>query len=68
MFIFATNQELWTRELIDLVMGCDHSLDREDILKFVYCFMILFFTVYILKYFLLFILFSHQESAIIFSF
>jgi hypothetical protein len=33
------------------IMGCDHFLGRKDILKFVYCFMILFLIVYILKHF-----------------
>jgi hypothetical protein len=51
MFIFVTNEELWARELMDRIMGCDHSLGRKDIIKFVYCFMILFLTIYILKYF-----------------
>jgi hypothetical protein len=44
----ATDQELWTRELMDLTMSYDHSLARKDILKFIYCFMILFLiTIYI---------------------
>jgi hypothetical protein len=51
MFIFATDQELCTRELMDRIMGCDHSLSWNDILKFVYCFMNLFFIVYIFKHF-----------------
>jgi hypothetical protein len=51
MFMFVTDQELWTRELMDRIMGCDHSLGQKDILKFIYCFMILFFMVYIFKYF-----------------
>jgi hypothetical protein len=52
MFIFATNQELCAHELIDHIMGYDHSLGRkEDILKCVDCFMILFLIVYIFKYF-----------------
>jgi hypothetical protein len=33
-------------------MSCDHSLSRKDILKFIYCFMILFLTVYILNIFI----------------
>jgi hypothetical protein len=35
------------------IRGCDHSLSRKDIFKFIYCFMILFLAsiVYILKYF-----------------
>jgi hypothetical protein len=32
-------------------MVCDHSLGRNDILKFFYCFIILFLTVSIFKYF-----------------
>jgi hypothetical protein len=32
-------------------MGCDHSLGRKEVLKFVYYFMILFRTMYIFKYF-----------------
>jgi hypothetical protein len=38
---------------MDRIMGYDHSLGRKEILKFIYCFMILFLTVYIFKYFLL---------------
>jgi hypothetical protein len=68
MFIFTTNQKLCTRELINCIMGCDHSLGRNDIFKFVYCFIILFLTVYIFKYFLLLVPFSQQKSIIIFSF
>jgi hypothetical protein len=56
---FTTYQELWTRMLIDHIMGCDHSLDQKEILKFIYCFIILFVTVYVFKYFLLLISFSH---------
>jgi hypothetical protein len=51
MFIFAIDQELWVHELIGCIMSYDHSLDQNDILKFVYCFMILFLTAYIFKYF-----------------
>jgi hypothetical protein len=68
MLIFATDQELSARELMSCIMCCDHSLGRNDILKFIYCFMILFLTVYIFKHFLLLVSFSHQRSAIIFSF
>jgi hypothetical protein len=68
MSIFATDQELWTCELIDHIMGCNHSLGQKDILKFVYCFMILFLKLYILKHFLLLVPFSQQGSAIFFSF
>jgi hypothetical protein len=28
-------------------MGCDNSLGQKEVLKFVYCFMIIFLTVYI---------------------
>jgi hypothetical protein len=59
MFIFAIDQELWTHELMDRIMGYDNSLGRKDILKFVYHFIILFLTVYILKQFLLLVSFSH---------
>jgi hypothetical protein len=51
MFIFATDQELWIRELMSHIMDCDHYLIWKDILKFVYYFMILFFTIYIFKHF-----------------
>jgi hypothetical protein len=51
MFIFTTNSELWALKLIDRIMGCDQSMDQKDILKFVYCFMILFLMIYIFKYF-----------------
>jgi hypothetical protein len=53
MFIFTIDQELYTHELMDRIMGCNHSVGQKDILKFVYCFMILFLIVYIFKYFLL---------------
>jgi hypothetical protein len=52
MFIFTTDQELCTRELIDRIMGYDHSLCWKDIIKFVYYFMIIFFIVYILSIFI----------------
>jgi hypothetical protein len=68
MFIFITDQELWTRELIDRIMGCDHSLCGKDVLKFIYYFVILFLTVYIFKHFLLLVPFSYQGSVIMFSF
>jgi hypothetical protein len=68
MFIFVADQELWTRELIDHIIGCDHSLDRKDIIKFVYGFIILFLIVYIFKYFLLLVPFSHHGSVIMFLF
>jgi hypothetical protein len=43
MFIFITDQELCVRNLIDRIMGYDHSMGRKDVLKFVYYFMIIFF-------------------------
>jgi hypothetical protein len=33
------------------IMGYDHSLGRNDILKFIYYFMILFITVYIFNFY-----------------
>jgi hypothetical protein len=51
MLVFVTDQKLWAHELMGRIMSCDHSLGRKDILKFDYYFMILFLTVYILKYF-----------------
>jgi hypothetical protein len=51
MFIFAAYQELWAHEVMNRIMGCDHSLDRKDIPKFVYYFMIIFLIVYIFKHF-----------------
>jgi hypothetical protein len=51
MFIFVTDQELCARKLMDRIMDCDHSLGQKGIIKFVYCFMILFLMVYIFKYF-----------------
>jgi hypothetical protein len=68
MYISATDQELLSRESIDHIMGCDHSLDQNDILKFIYGFMILFFIIYIFKHFLLLVQFNYQVSVIIFSF
>jgi hypothetical protein len=68
MFIFATDQELWIRELMSHIMDCDHYLIWKDILKFVYYFMILFFTIYIFKHFLLLVLCIHQGNAIMLSF
>jgi hypothetical protein len=43
-------------------MGYDHSLGRNDILQFVYYFMILFVIVYILNIFLLLALFSQHVN------
>jgi hypothetical protein len=68
MFIFAIDQDLWARELMSCIMGCDHSKGWMDIHKFVYCFMILFLIIYILKHFLLLVPCSHQESAIMLLF
>jgi hypothetical protein len=53
---------------MDHIISYNHSLGQKDILKFIYCFMILFLTVYIFKYFLLLVLFNNQVSTIIFSF
>jgi hypothetical protein len=68
MFIFAIDQELWARKLMDHIMECGHSLSQNDMLKFVYYFMLLFFIIYICKHFLLLGLCSHQGSAIMLSF
>jgi hypothetical protein len=38
MFIFITNQDLWAHELMSRIMSCDHSLVRNDILKFILLF------------------------------
>jgi hypothetical protein len=46
---------------MDRVMGYDHFLGRKKILKFVYYFMIIFVTVYIFKYLLLLVPFSHKK-------
>jgi hypothetical protein len=43
MFIFVTNLELCVCELMARIMGYDHSLGQNDIIKFVYYFMIIFF-------------------------
>jgi hypothetical protein len=53
MFIFATYTELWVRELVDRIMSYEYSLGQNNILKFIYCFMILFFYSIYFKYFLL---------------
>jgi hypothetical protein len=47
-------------------MGCDNSLGRKDIFKFVYCFMIISLTIDIFKHFLLLVPFSHQGITIMF--
>jgi hypothetical protein len=36
---------------MDHIMSYDNSLDRKDILKFIYYYFIIFLTVYIIKYF-----------------
>jgi hypothetical protein len=36
MFIFTIDQELWTHELMDYIMGCDHFLNQKDILLYLY--------------------------------
>jgi hypothetical protein len=33
MFIFTTDQELWARELMSCIMGCDHSLSLKEFLN-----------------------------------
>jgi hypothetical protein len=33
LYIFITDQELWSRKLVSHIMSHDHSLDRKDILK-----------------------------------
>jgi hypothetical protein len=38
MFIFTTDQDLWTRELMSRIMSCDYSLGRNDIFKFILLF------------------------------
>jgi hypothetical protein len=53
---FIIDKELWTHKLMDRIIGWNHS----EVLKFVYYFMILFCTVYIFKYFLLLVSFSHK--------
>jgi hypothetical protein len=50
MFIFAIDQGLWAREVLERIMGCEHSLNWNDILKFIYRFMILFLNIYIYTY------------------
>jgi hypothetical protein len=32
MFILTIDQELWTRELICRIMGCDHFMGLKDFL------------------------------------
>jgi hypothetical protein len=65
---FTIDQMLWAHKLMNRIMGCNHSLGQKKVPKFIYCFMILFLIVYIFKHFLLLVPFSHQGSAIIFSF
>jgi hypothetical protein len=55
---FAIDQEFWTSKLMDRIMHCDHSLVQKEVLKFVYCFMILFLTVYIFKHVLMLLSFN----------
>jgi hypothetical protein len=33
MFIFTTDQELWAPEIIDHIMGCNHSLGLKNFLN-----------------------------------
>jgi hypothetical protein len=35
------------RKLMDRSIGCDHSLGCKEVLKFIYCFIIIFLIVYI---------------------
>jgi hypothetical protein len=42
------NKIYGTREEMCRVMGYDHSLDQNDILKFIYCFMIPIFNISIM--------------------
>jgi hypothetical protein len=49
MFIFVIDKEICARKLMNCNMG--HSLGQNDILKFVYYFMILSLTLYIFKHF-----------------
>jgi hypothetical protein len=42
-------------------MSYDHSLGQKEVIKFIYCFMILFLPIYIFKYFLLLVPFSQGE-------
>jgi hypothetical protein len=52
MFIFATDLELWTCNLIGTFFSRNDILfGRKDILKFIYYFMILFLIVYIFNFF-----------------
>jgi hypothetical protein len=44
---------------MNFIMGYDHSLHQKEVIKFAYCFMILFLIVYIFKHFLLLVPFSH---------
>jgi ABC-type microcin C transport system permease subunit YejE len=60
---FVIDQEYWACKLMDYIMDCDHSLGQKEVLKFIYYFMIIFLIVYILL-----VPFSHQGSAIMFSF
>jgi hypothetical protein len=55
-------------QLMCRIMSYDHSVDRKDIIKFIYYFMILFLSLYVIKYFLLLVPYSHQGSAIMLSF
>jgi hypothetical protein len=68
MFIFITGQELWVTRANESHYGLRPlSLGWNGILKFVYCFMIIFL-IYIFKHFLLLVPCNHQRSAIMLSF
>jgi hypothetical protein len=42
MFIFTTDQELWTRELMSHIISCDHLCAERIYLSLFYYFIILF--------------------------
>jgi hypothetical protein len=65
---FVIGQDLLAWKLMYHIMGCDHSMILKEVFKFDYCLMVIFLTVYIFKYFLLLVPFSHQGSATMFSF
>jgi hypothetical protein len=67
MFIFIIDQKLWAHELMSRIIGCHHFLGRNDIIKFVYYFVMLFLTLYNFELFLLLVQCSHQESVIMLS-
>jgi hypothetical protein len=62
MFIFIIDQELLTRELMSRIIGYEHSLDRNDILKFVYFLLSYFLQYMLLNNFLLLVPYSDKEG------